>query len=337
MVSGTDLSSTIKDFLAKLSAFLDGMSTAIPNFGVILTIVLGLLWILVTWQVIKNFDKIKHSVMLVIMTLFEGGRRRSIIGFLAEKKISVDIIYEKGGKRIFLCVAKILRASGDTVTLEVLKDKGLERAPKGIKIWCYYRPIWHFHLRTNNFQSFYLSRSTNKAGKDIVKIKMPLSTGDLSRRRFKRKRIKSQRTIIARVWLRTPENSGGDRFRYSPPAFQVNVDFSVTRRNEERVFDISERGIKLGIAKKRCKEVPHMGDDVLLEIKPFIKDERSFRSYIFAGKVRNKGRSKTGMMTYGLEFTGVGKRVFGKVSDLVWEDIEDSSAVRDFKRAIIQL
>ena len=95
--------------------------------------------------------------------------------------------------------------------------------------------------------------------------------------------------------------------------------------------------MKLGISRKKCKEIPEVGDDVLMEVKPFIKDDRSFKSYIFAGKVRNSGRSKTGMTTYGMEFIQVGKRVFGNVSDLVWEDIDDSPMARDFKRAIIPI
>ena len=89
MSSGLDIAGFLGNFPDKLVNFIDGLSKTIPHFGVVLTVVLGVLWILVTWQVIKNFDKIKHTIMLMVMTIFEGGRRRSIISFLAEKKIGV--------------------------------------------------------------------------------------------------------------------------------------------------------------------------------------------------------------------------------------------------------
>ena len=168
---------------------------------------------------------------------------------------------------------------------------------------------------------------------------MPVATEEVKRRQYKRKKVRRQRAMIVRLWLRDPMKGGEGRFMYSKPAMEINVKYHISKMDKERVFDVSERGIRVGLIRQLLGNItPRPGEGVCLEIKPFIKNTRKFDSFLFGGVIRHVYTTPGDMVVVGVEFTLIGKREM-RVGDVIykWQDINKAKDAKSFLWAIKQL
>jgi hypothetical protein len=225
----------------------------------------------------------------------------------------------------------------NSILIKIYTNISITRDIKNKFIYCYYRPILHFTIRTNSFKTYAISFEQDRYGNDILRVKMPVKMEVQERRRYKRKRIRAQRTIMARVWLRDPDAGANGKFRFSQPSFQINVEKGLGNRAQERFFDVSTHGMRVGVHRSLVKDELRPDSGVCVEVRPFIKDDKRFVSFFLGGKIRHLRQAKSGMFVVGVQFSCIAVRNASPTAPIEWAPLDKPSSTRSFFHAIAQL
>jgi hypothetical protein len=256
---------------------------------------------------------------------------------LIEEEIPVEIMNVKKDATEQIGSGFIQNILGNTIQIKISTNITISRDIKNKFIYCYYKPILHFTIRTNSFRSYAISFEKDRYGNDILSVKMPVKMEVQERRRYKRKRIRAQRTIMARVWLRDPNAGSNGKFRFSQPSFQINVEKGLGNRAQERFFDISTHGMRVGVHRSVLKDELRPDSCVCVEVRPFIKSDQQFFSFFFGGRIRHLRQAKSGMVIVGIQFDCIAVRHASPTGPIDWKPLNQSPLTRSFFQAISQL
>ncbi|MFW5837264.1 MAG: hypothetical protein ACOCVM_04605 [Desulfovibrionaceae bacterium] len=308
-----------------------------PELSYVILVITILAALFALYLLYRLVPGLKYEIQLWLHKIFESGHRQYVLRVLRDEKVPVEIMRVTKEGVDHIATGLIHHVPGNVIRIKITQNFGVTKSIKGSHLYCYYKPILHFTIRTNSFKTYATSFEHDRYGNDLLGVKMPVTMDVQERRRHKRKRIRTQRTIMARAWLRDPDSAANGKFRYAQSSFQVNVEKGLGNRAQERFFDISAHGARLGVQRSLIRDDVSPDSGVCIEIRPYIKDDKKFYSFYFAGKIRHVVQARSGLLIMGLQFDRVAVRGATPTAPFEWEAIDRSPVTKLFRRAIAQL
>jgi hypothetical protein len=336
-VFSADILQEIQRWPQEIFTYLERQAHYHPELSYVVLVVFALAVLGVLYLLYRTIPGVKYEIQLWLHKIFESGHRQYVLRVLRDENVPVEIMALSKGEVEHLATGVVHDVPASSVKIKLTSNFGVTKKIKNTHILCYYKPILHFTIRTNSFKTYAVNFEHDRYGNDILTVKMPVKMEVQERRRRRRKRIRTQRTIMARVWARDPDVGANGKFRYAQSSFQVNVEKGLGNRAQERFFDVSAHGCRLGVQRSLMRDEVSQDSGVCLEIRPYVKSDKKFYSYYFGGKVRHVQQAPSGMVIVGIEFTKVAVRGANPNSPFEWAAVGKSTLSKQFQRDISQL
>ena len=290
------------------------------------------LCLLVTlWWLLRNFHVLKHEAMLWMRKLYGGHHRRKALQFLGEEGIPIEVDAVQVGRKKPLCTARVHSVRRDTVNLEIVGEKLIGPKDSGAKIVCHFRPLRHAHIRFNCFTTYILAMK-NLEGASVLKVKMPVVTRKVKRRRHTRYKVHNQEAVMLRCWEASCVSGVDGKLRFGRPQFEINVSNDLeANRGAGGVLNVSEGGLCLVVSRSLFGEDVPYGWKGYLELRMFIPQRKEFISWFFGAQAAYTNFQSPNHRAMGFTFNTIGVSK-GTRANLSLGQLADSSLKRDFRR-----
>lgn len=243
---------------------------------------------------------------------------RDILPLLQRSQVLCDLLMGPAMARALICRFVIAKAGKKGLQCEMVEDFASDALEPGRPVLCTFKPVDVGKTRRNAFESTFLEFGEANGSLFNFFLKPPESYTTVRRRRYKRKRVKDQQFVRAKLWMARYD---GDQEAYleAPPSLAVNAfDMRAPSQEDNALVNISPGGLGLTVASNLVDQRIRPGADLVANIFLFSIREKGFKPYWYAGKLRSAEEQDDGAVRIGVEFQRVGA-LDPDTGHIVWE------------------
>jgi hypothetical protein len=243
---------------------------------------------------------------------------KDIVQMLQRGRVLCDLLMGPAIARALICRFVIAKAGKKDLQCEMVEDFASDALEPGRPVLCTFKPVDVGKIRRNAFETTFLEFGEANGSLFTFFLKPAHAFTSVKRRRYKRKRVKDQQFVRAKLWA-TRYDGDPEAYLEAPPALAINAfDMRAPNQEENSLINISPGGLGLTAAADLVDQRIQPGADLVVNIFLFNIREKGFKPYWYAGKLRSAEEQSDGTVRIGVEFQRVGSQD-SDTGDIVWE------------------